>query len=80
MQCHCKAGLLSIIPGSNRAGVADGLCHGGVAVGVAVADEVDAPEFPTAVGPSNLDLNCAFFGSGLFRQLTVLSKHKNLCL
>ncbi len=58
-------------PGSNRAGVADGLGHGGVAVGVAVADEVDAPEFPTAVGPSNLDLVLGYFVNFQFCQSTI---------
>ena len=43
-------------PGGDGAGVSDSLRHGRVAVGVSVADEVDASELTSSIGPTDLNL------------------------
>ena len=48
-------------PSGDGAGVSDSLRHGRVAVGVSVADEVDAPELTSSIGPTDLNLK----GSGV---------------
>ena len=43
-------------PSGDGAGVSDSLSHGRVAVGVSVANEVDAPKLTSSVGPTDLNL------------------------